>query len=176
MQAPVWVARFVGWRWTPSVVLVSGSLAFVALAVAIVPEDFGVAVSGRERLTRTPSSRLGTNAASANDEPTSNTGDESRSLARMTRRAIPAAEPPGDSAPSNVVQSIFHSAPKVELPIEPVDPSPQPPPPPPPPPPPTATTFTLQTPPPAPTPAPTAVVPEPPSEPQGITGRGITGE
>jgi hypothetical protein len=48
---------------------------------------------------------------------------------------------------SNVVQSIFHSAPTIELPVEPPDPNPEPPPPEPPPPPPTATIFTLENPP-----------------------------
>jgi hypothetical protein len=99
------------------------------------------------------------------------TGDEeSASEMREQRRAAGIVEgAPTPASPGNIVQSIFHSAPKIELPIAPVDPEPQPPPPPPPPPPPTATIFTLENPPPAP-PNP-AAPPEPPSEPQGITGQ-----
>jgi hypothetical protein len=158
----------------PSVALVSGSLVFVALAVAIVPDDFGAVASGTERVTRASRSRLGTGTVSTGDEPSSMSDDQSGSVRRAARRAATAAESPSEPAPGNVVQSIFHAAPKIELPVEPVDPTPQEPPPPAPAaPPPTATIFTLPSPPPpAPTPPSPPPAAEPPSEPQGITGQG----
>jgi hypothetical protein len=171
MQAPVWATRIVGWRWTPAFALVAGSLVFVGVVVAVVPEDLGAVGSGAERLSRATRSRVGTNAeatlganADSTFEATPSGDDDSVRAARVGRghAVIPAS-------PGNVVQSIFHAAPKVELPVEPVDPTPQPPPPPPPPPPPTATIYTLENPPPPP-PNPLAV-PAPPSEPQGITGQ-----
>jgi len=157
--------RFIGWRWTPSVALVSGSLAFVAVAVAIVPDDLGAVGSGAERLKRATRSRVASDAVSTNEAASdSSNDDESASGPRGRRRSV-AHNEGASAAPDNVVQSIFHSGPKVELPVAPVDPEPQPPPPPPPPPPPTATIYTLQN------PLSPDVVPEPPSEPQGITGR-----
>ena len=170
MQAPVWVKRIVGWRWTPTFALVAGSLAFVGVVVAIVPDDFGAVASGTSRLSRATRSRPATNVEATNNVETNAeastqgapaTSDEDRAwLARDAQRRSGV----GSDAPGNVVQSIFHSAPKVELPVEPVDPTPQPPPPSPPPPTATATTFTLQMP-------PGSAPPEPPSEPQGITGQ-----
>ena len=161
MQAPLWATRIVGWRWTPAFALVAGSLAFVGVVVAIVPDDFGAAVAGTKGLSRTPRSRLGTNAASTLETSSSSSDHDAVSNTRDQDRRAGI----GSDGPGNVVQSIFHSAPKVELPVEPVDPTPQPPPAAPPPPPPTATVFTLDT------PAPTPPAPEPPSEPQGITGQ-----
>jgi len=167
MQAPVWVTRIVGWRWTPAFALVAGSLAFVGVVVAIIPDDLGAVGSGTSRLSRATRSRLATNVettAETTKGPPSADDDERAWLAREEQRRAGLADTPTPGAPGNVVQSIFHSAPKVDLPVEPVDPTPQPPPPPPPPPPATATTFTLQTP-------PSRPAPEPPSEPQGITGQ-----
>ena len=154
--------RFIGWRWTPSVALVCGSLAFVAVAVAIVPDDLGAVGSGADRLKRATRSRLSTNAASTNDAVSDSNGDEESASGARERRRSAAHSEGAPADPGNVVQSIFHSAPKIELPIAPVDPEPQPPPPPPPPPPPTATVYTLQN------PLSPNVVPEPPSQPQGV--------
>jgi hypothetical protein len=169
MQAPVWATRIIGWRWTPAFALVAGSLVFVGVVVAIVPDDLGAVAAGAERFSRATGARLGTKAASTLETSSSPSNDESTSEAREQRRAarLGAGAEPGETG--NVVQSIFHSAPKIDLPVEPVDPTPQPPPPPPPPPPPTATIYTLENPPPPP-PNPLAV-PEPPSEPKGITGQ-----
>lgn len=153
MQAPAWVSGFVQWRWMPSVALVSGSLAFVAIAVLVVPEDFGSVAGGSLRSSRSRS-RLAENAGSTKEPSFSLPsfkallpGQSDEESSTPTRRG---ASPAGDE--NNVVQSIFHSAPTIELPVAPPDPNPEPPPPepPPPPPPPTATIFTLPEPPPTP--------------------------
>ena len=163
MQAPAWIGGFVRWRWMPSVALVSGSLAFVAIAVLVVPEDLGSVAGGSLQSSRSRS-RLVENAGSTKESsfelPSFKSllpgqSDEEPSL--PTRQA---ASPVVDE--KNVVQSIFHSAPTIEIPVAPPDPNPEPPPPEPPPPPPTATIFTLPAPPEAPSPPP--VLPaEPPA-------------
>jgi hypothetical protein len=155
MQAPAWAVRLVGWRWMPSVALVSGSLAFVGIAVLVVPDDFGNVAGGSLQSSRSRS-RLAENAGSTKDSsfelPSFKSllpGQNDEESSPPTRQA---ASPVADE--NNVVQSIFHSAPTIELPVAPPDPNPEPPPPEPPPPPPTATIFTLPEPPPVPTPAP----------------------
>jgi len=167
MQAPAWISEFVRWRWMPSVALVSGSLAFVAVAVLVVPEDLGSVTGGSRQSSR---SRLVENEGSSNGSgfelPSFKSLLPGRSDDDSSTPTRQAASPVRDE--NNVVQSIFHSAPTIELPVEPPDPNPPPPPSdPPPPPPPTATIYTLPTPPPAP---PTPAL-APPSEPQGITGQ-----
>jgi hypothetical protein len=143
MQAPAWISGFVRWRWMPSVALVSGSLAFVAIAVLVVPEDLGSAAGGSLQSSRSRS-RLAEDAGSRKESSfLPGPSDEDSSTPKRQ-----AASPVGDE--NNVVQSIFHSAPTIELPVPPPDPNPEPPPPEPPPPPPIATTFTLENPPPAP--------------------------
>jgi len=167
MQAPAWISGFVRWRWMPSVTLVSGSLAFVAIAVLVVPEDLGSVAGGSLQSSRSRS-RLVQNASSTKESsfelPSFKSllpGQSDEEPSTPTRQA---ASPVADE--NNVVQSIFHSAPTIELPVAPPDPNPEPPPPePPPPPPPTATIFTLPTPPDTPPPvlpAAPAVVPEVP--------------
>src|SRR5262245_41304703 len=175
MRAPSFVASVVQWRWTPSVVLVAGSLAFVGLVVLVVPDDFDSVTSGadkvsraaaRGRMTNSAESVTDTSFASAEDEPTPPSADHR--TAALPKRA------------NNIVQSIFHPIQKTELPVEPVDPNPPPPPPEAPLPPPTNTIYTLPTPTPPPPvpPNPLAVpaappadpAPQAPSEPQGITG------
>ena len=41
MRAPQWVSDFFDWRWAPCVGLTAGSLAFVALALLLIPTHFG---------------------------------------------------------------------------------------------------------------------------------------
>lgn len=41
MRAPQWVSDFFDWRWAPCVGLTAGSLAFVALALLLIPTRFG---------------------------------------------------------------------------------------------------------------------------------------
>ena len=167
MRAPALIISLVQWRWTPSVVLVAGSLAFVGIVVLIVPDDLGSVASGADRLSRAARQGVPKKLAGTSDESLPPSTDEEPPAVSPQR---PAALPPTPrTGPvNNIVQSIFHPTPKVELPVEPVDPNPPPPPPAPAPPPPTATTFTLETPPPAPAePAPT------PAEPQGTTGQGV---
>jgi hypothetical protein len=147
MQAPAWISGFVRWRWMPSVALVSGSLVFVALAVLVVPEEIGSVAEGS---LRSSSSRSRLENADSKKE----SGFELPSFQSI----LPGEkdeEPPTPTrqvagGQSNVVQSIFHSAPAIALPVEPPDPNPPPPPPEPPPPPPTATIYTLENPPPPP--------------------------
>jgi hypothetical protein len=162
MQAPAWISGFVRWRWMPSVALVSGSLAFVGIAVLVVPDDFGSVAGGSLQSSRSRS-RLAENAGSTKESSFASfkallPGQSDEESPTPTRHA---ASPAGDE--NNVVQSIFHSAPTIELPVAPPDPNPEPPPPEPPPPPPTATIFTLPAPPEAPSPPP--VLPaEPPAD------------
>jgi hypothetical protein len=41
MRAPQWVSDFFEWRWAPCVGLTAGSLAFVALALVLIPTQLG---------------------------------------------------------------------------------------------------------------------------------------
>ena len=179
MRAPGFMISFVQWRWTPSVALVVGSLAFVGIAVLVVPDDFGSVTSGADRMSRTATrGRMATNVEPASDPSPIDeevpSGPGEHRAAALPRKS------------SNIVQSIFHPIPKTELPVEAVDPNPPPPPPEAPPPPPTNTIYTLPTPPP-PSPNPLAVPAEPPAAPpapavaapaeqpvgpQGITDKG----
>jgi hypothetical protein len=153
----------------PSVALASGSLAFVALAVLLVPDDFGSAAGGSLQSSRSRS-RLAENAGSTKESSLGlpslkgllpgQRDEESRASKRR------AGAPVEDE--SNVVQSIFHSTPTIELPVAPPDPNPEPPPPELPPPPPTATIFTLESPPPPPPPPPPPE--EPPAAPNAPPG------
>src|SRR5262245_33666902 len=120
MQPPAWISGFVHWRWMPSVALVSGSLAFVAVAVLVVPDDFGSVTGSLPRGNRSPS-RLAEN---------SDTTKESSFEFSSFKKMLPGL---GDEEPStptrqaaapvvdekNVVQSIFHSAPPIEIPVAP---------------------------------------------------------
>jgi hypothetical protein len=169
MRAPTVIVRFLQWRWTPSVLLVVGSLVFVGIVVLIVPDDFDSVTSGADRVSRAAArGRAAKNVESVTDPSLPSAGEDDSPTPLSERRT--AALP---KRGHNIVQSIFHPIQKPELPVEPVDPNPQPPPPPPPPAPPTATIYTLENSPPAP-PNPLAVPGAPtaegPIEPQGITG------
>src|ERR1041384_1656562 len=52
MRAPQLVNDFIQWRWAPCVGLTGGSLAFVALALLVIPTDLG----GEPRVVSTLSS------------------------------------------------------------------------------------------------------------------------
>jgi hypothetical protein len=150
-------------------VLVVGALAFVGVVVLIVPDEFGSVTSGADRISRAATRGRVANNVESVAEPSPTVGEDEPPVSPVDHRT--AAALPRKS--HNMVQSIFHSVPKMELPVEPVDPNPPPPPEAPPPPPPTNTIYTLPTPPP-PTPNPLAVpgaTAEPPAEPQGITGQ-----
>jgi len=165
MQAPFWVVRLVSWRWMPSVALVVGSLAFVGIAVLVVPDDLGNVASGTERLSRATRDRGSTSVQPVSEEAVLPSSEDEPGAPLPAHRVVPPAARGG-----SMVESIFHPIPRTELPVAPVDPEPQPPPPPPPPPPPTATIYTLENPP----PIPSNFVPPPPDpmpEPQGITGQ-----
>jgi hypothetical protein len=165
MRAPVFFVSLVQWRWTPSVVLVVGSLAFVGIVVLVVPDDFDSVTSGADQVSRAATrGRMAKNNEPVTEAslPSEIEDEVPESAAEQVRAALP-------KRGNNIVQSIFHPVQKVELPVEPVDPNPPPPPPEAPLPPPTNTIYTLPTPPPAPPPTPPPAA-EPPSEPQGITG------
>jgi outer membrane biosynthesis protein TonB len=178
MRTPALIISLVQWRWTPSVALVVGSLAFVGIVILVVPDDFDSVTSGADQVSRAAArGRMTKNAESVTETSLpSDTGDEvPESAAEKLRAGLP-------KRGHSIVQSIFHPVQKAELPVEPVDPNPPPPPPEAPLPPPTNTIYTLQNPPPAPpnpgalpvpaTPEAPAVPPAaaPPTEPQGITG------
>jgi hypothetical protein len=169
MRAATFLVGLVQWRWTPSVALVAGSLAFVGFAVLLVPEDLGGVASGADRLSR--AARQG--VAKKVDVPAGDSPEPSADDAQP--RAMSPHRPAGLSpnlhaapATNNIVQSIFHPTPKAELPVEPVDPNPPPPPEPPPLPAPTQTVFTLENSEPPPV-EPQTPQPAPPEAPQGIT-------
>jgi hypothetical protein len=175
MQAPVWISGFVRWRWMPSVALVSGSLAFVALAVLVVPDDLGSVAGGSLQSSRSRS-RLVENADSTKESSFSLPSFKSLLPGESDDESSPptrqAASPVRDE--NNVVQSIFHAAPTIEIPVAPPDPNPEPPPQDAPGPPPTATIFTLPAPPEAPSPPP--VLPaEPPAVVPGAPGAIVPG-
>jgi hypothetical protein len=46
MRTPQVISDFLDWRWAPSVGLTAGSLAFVALALLLIPTSFGPAPAG----------------------------------------------------------------------------------------------------------------------------------
>jgi len=169
MRAQNFLVGLVQWRWTPSVVLVAGSLAFVGIVVLIVPNDFGGVTSGADRVSRAARQNVAKKVEGPVGESSPSVTDDMEPAAISPQRT--GAFPPPAAPPAhNIVQSIFHPTPKTELPVEPVDPNPPPPPEPPPLPAPTQTIYTLENPPPPP-PNPNAISGAAPEEPQGITAQ-----
>jgi hypothetical protein len=169
MRAPIFLVGLVQWRWTPSVVLVAGSLAFVGIVVLIVPDDFGGVTSGADSMSRAARRNVAKKIEGPVGESPPSIADDREPAAISPQRA--AEFPPAPVPPAhNIVQSIFHQTPKVELPVEPVDPNPPPPPEPPPLPAPTQTVFTLENPSPPPL-NPNAIPEAAPEEPQGTTAQ-----
>jgi hypothetical protein len=159
MQSLTFIQRVVRWRWAPCVGLVGGSLVFVVLAVALIPRELGPVGPGAAGL-------LGRADDRAHVDVGDTAGDVGASGGRLAGRAFAHSMLPSAAQrePSHgVVQSIFQSAPPMELPVAPPDPAPPPPPPEPPPPAPSSTIFTLPTPP-EPPPPPQAPVIAPPAQ------------
>jgi len=149
------ITRAIGWRWTPCVAPLLGSIAFVVFCIAVVPDDIGP-LNGP---SRSSSDRGDSNPAAEPSPDTPLVDPTSTSAAASPRRHRDAPTPRVTSKTSDTIQSFFRT--REALPVEPADPDPGEPAAPPPPPPPTATIFTLPEPPPAATP-PSVVTP--PSE------------
>ena len=149
------IMALVRWRWAPCVALVAGSLGFVALAFAIIPDHIGtVPVPGRN--VTTPGDALRSTAHEAeNERPLEHSSPSFAN--RAAPPELPAPPETRTGSGSHVVQSLFPATPPMALPVDPTDPAPPPPPEPPPPPAPTATIYTL------PTVPPTAAPAEPPA-------------
>jgi hypothetical protein len=152
------IMRVVNWRWTPCFAPMIGSLSFVVLCIAIVPEDIGPppgSASGSVATRDSTTTGTDEDSEGADDTP-------SKKDARTTRasRGAHRATPQVTNRTSDALGSFFRA--KETLPVEPVDPDPEPPPPPPPPAP-TATIYTLPEPPPfATVPLPPGALPPPP--------------
>jgi hypothetical protein len=164
MQPLIFVERVVRWRWAPCVGLVGGSLVFVAVAMAIIPHELGP-------IGPRAAGALGRSAENSDLGADSTADDVGASGGRLAGRAqaqsvLPTAPQSGSN--NSVVQSIFQSAPPMELPVAPPDPAPPPPPPDPPSLAPTSTIFTLPTPPVPPPPPQAAVVAPAPAAPDTI--------
>ena len=137
------------WRWAPCVALVVGSLGFVLLAFAIIPDHIGTLPARGRNVTTSSNALRPSPYETENVRPV-----EPSSPSFMNPAAPPAlrASPVDHTgSSSNVVQSLFPTNPPMALPVAPPDPAPPPPPEPPPPPAPTAT---IDTPPVAPSPPP----------------------
>ena len=137
------IVRVLGWRWTPCVALVMGSLAFVALAFAIIPERIGpVAARSPAPGDDTPFGVRSSSHGSRDTRP-----EVQAALMSPALPAAPAPQPAPLSADRSgnrsAVESLFPSTPPIQLPVAPPDPSPPPPPEPPPPAAPSATIYTL---------------------------------
>jgi len=143
MEHLTFIQRVVHWRWAPCVGLVIGSLAFVVLAVAIIPRDLGPSGRGAAGpLGRADERPVVSVESTGNDVGTSGASLRGRALTQSMLPPVPQTAPGGV-----VVRSIFQSSPPMELPVAPPDPAPPPPPPEPPPPAPSSTIFTLPAPP-----------------------------
>src|SRR5262245_34617433 len=100
MRAPAFLVSFVQWRWTPSVVLVLGSLAFVGFVVLIVPEDLGSVTSETDRLSRAASRGRVTKDTEPATDSTPVIGEDETSVPAEHRTAsLPKSR-------HNIVQSI----------------------------------------------------------------------
>jgi len=157
VQRLVLVTRLFEWRWAPCVGLVLGSLAFVVLAIALIPDRLGAASDEPEE----PEVALGESP----HQPAS-VDTEAPSVARRRSKAAsrapsPTAAPAPQAPPTTADVQSFFQAPAMELP----PPLEEPEPPAPPPAAPTATEISVPivpTPPPENPPPPAVAEPAPP--------------
>jgi len=135
------ILRVIGWRWTPCLALVMGSLAFVALAFAVIPERIGP-IAAR---SATPGDDTPFGLRPSTHRTRDTRSEVQASLMSPTLPAAPEPAPPSADRTSNrsAVESLFPSTPPLQLPVAPPDPSPPPPPEPPPAPAPATTINTL---------------------------------
>lgn len=103
------VARFLRWRWAPSVLLVTGALAFALAAATLIPKNT------RSPSTRSPSTRL--------VEPRS---PSPRSPEPHPIAADRAAPDRADARRDPTVEGLFPSTPVLELPLPLEEPEPPP--------------------------------------------------
>jgi hypothetical protein len=96
MRAPQWVSDFFDWRWAPCVGLTAGSLAFVALALLLIPTHFG----GEPRVVSSLSAYESQQPqraifSSALARPETDTDERKAEIARNARvaRAVPTSLP-----------------------------------------------------------------------------------
>ena len=123
MRVPPMVSDFFEWRWAPCVGLTAGSLAFVALALLLIPTRF----DGEPRV----GAALGSFEA-ARPQRTSYASSLSASLAEPEERRqddthAPSSQPPPSSRPNEAATLRRGFSPIVDRP-EPLPPAPVPPP------------------------------------------------
>ena len=134
-------------RWTPCAALVFGSVLFVSLAIALIPDRLGpIGPQARDPRAFTA------HGAVANEQfQTEQASPIGVGSPRPASPPLPAAAPPRQNGMNNaVVGSLFGSTPPKEIPVAPPDPAPQTPPAEVPPPAPTPSIFELPAPPPRP--------------------------
>ncbi|HET7543325.1 MAG TPA: hypothetical protein VFK05_25805 [Polyangiaceae bacterium] len=93
MRLPQWVSDFFEWRWAPCFGLTAGSLAFVALALILIPTRFGGeprALSNLSTYQNPPPQRAIFSSALARSAVES---DEPRTDARRVARPAPSPAP-----------------------------------------------------------------------------------
>jgi hypothetical protein len=110
-------AELLRWRWTPAVALVGGSLLFVLLAVALVPDEIGHGFGSPSASARRPLSPTGSAAVPGS----AHAGATHKPPRHAPRRApLGAASPASPPAPYEATGSESHPAPPVPvLPIAP---------------------------------------------------------
>jgi hypothetical protein len=123
------VVEFVGWRWAPTVGLLSAALLYVLIVVALVPDEIGGPVPNAKV---TPTRTLPIQTAAP---------DQTSTFAARTEEeaAPPVVHAPPPPAPVSITPAEFGRrgfSPPLERPPAPPEPVITPPPPPPPPPPP----------------------------------------
>ena len=164
-------------RWTPCAALVFGSVLFVLLTIALIPNRIGPI----RPPARDPPAFMPHGAVANEPFQTPQASPIRVGSPRPTTPPPPAAASPQQNGINNaVVGSLFGSTPRMELPVAPPDPSPPPPPAEVPPPAPTPSIYELPAPPPPPVePAPTvesaqtpAAAAPAPGAPQAIRARG----
>jgi hypothetical protein len=154
MRVSPLVSEFFEWRWAPCVGLTAGSLAFVALALLLIPTQFDGA----------PASSSLASVSPAFDRPESPAPQRAlfgaslaRSLPGIGRNSDQASPPPRPAR----VEPVAVSEPAPQRGFSPVIDRPEPPPPPPPPPPPAPVVEAAPAPAPAPVPVATPPAPAP---------------
>ena len=158
MRVPPLVREFLEWRWTPCVALIAGSLAFVGLALLLIPSQLessprSASLAGFDQPPPAARTLFGASLAQGASLAAEHASDEARAPS-------PRLPPPPSPAAMPEVQQARGFSPIIERADRPPPPDTSPPPPPPPP---VAPTPAPEVTPP---PAPAAATP-PPATPQG---------
>jgi len=131
MRAPQWVSDFFDWRWAPCVGLTAGSLAFVALALLLIPTRFGgeprvvSALSAYE--SQLPQRAIFSSALARTDTVAEGHGADTARATRAARTAHMMPQAPPRTSEASVPQQrgfspVLERAEPVPLPAPPVPP------------------------------------------------------